>query len=135
MRPGQWVDATDTASGKVTLYLRWTAGSTGAVASIDKNYQHRFVTQANPTPIVRNGVGDYTITMSDAVAAILEAYGWNLQATYSGTAGAKNMDVKASSPSPGTVRVQWTNAAGTATDPASGDILTVAIVVQTYVLA
>lgn len=134
MDAAQYVDATDVASGKVTLYLRWTAGSTGAIASIDPNYQHRFVTPTNATPIVRNGAGDYTITMNRAVAAILEAYGWNLQASYSGTAGAKNMDVKAVSASAGTVRVQWTNAAGTATDPASGDILTVCIIVQTYVL-
>jgi hypothetical protein len=33
-----------------------------------------------------------------------------------------------------TVTVQWTNAAGTATDPATGDVLTVCFVWQTYVL-
>ena len=134
MQPGQFVDATDVASGKVTLYLRWTAGATGAIASIDKNHQHRFVTPTNLTPIVRNSAGNYSITMSDAVAAVLETYGWNLQAAYSGTAGAKNMDVVSVNLATKVVVVQWTNAAGTATDPATGDVLTVCFVVQTYVL-
>lgn len=134
MQPGQFVDATDVASGKVTAYLRWTAGATGAIASIDKNYQHRFVTPKNLTPIVRSSAGLYVITVSEAFAALLEAYGWNLQASYSGTAGAKNMDMVSVNLTAKTVTVQFTNAAGTATDPASGDILTACFVFQTYVL-
>lgn len=134
MQPGQYVDATDVASGKVTAYLRWTAGATGAIASIDKNYQHRFVTPSNLTPIVRNSAGLYTVTVSEAAAALLEVYGWNKQVSYSGTAGAKNVDLVTYNLAAKTVQVQFTNAAGTATDPATGDVLTVCFVFQTYVL-
>ena len=134
MQPGQFVDATDVASGKVTIYLRWTAGATGAVASIDKNYQHRFVTPTLAAPIVRNSAGNYSITYGEAAAALLEAYGWNKQASYSGTAGAKNMDVVSVNLATRVIVVQFTNAAGTATDPASGDVLTACFVFQTYVL-
>lgn len=136
MQPGPWVDDTYAVSGRVELVLRWTAGSTGSIASIDANHRYGFVTPANPTPIVRNSAGNYTITFAETPAEVIDVWGQNLQASYSGTAGVVNMNWTAKAITGGskTVTVQFTNAAGTATDPASGDILTVSAVVQTYVL-
>lgn len=128
MLPGSFQDASYDVPGYVYRVIRWTAGATGAVASIDSTHRYGV---PGATPIVRNSAGNYTITMAGTPAGVINVWGQNKQASYSGTAGAKNLDFVSSSGN--TITVQFTNAAGTATDPASGDVLTVTFELQTYV--
>lgn len=101
----------------VNLYAHVTFGSSGAPTLDAKNSK-------GVKSIVRNSAGDYTVTLSDGYYKLLGVNHVFDASGNSGTAPASPlMYVKSKSiaQTAATVEVVFTVAAGTATDPASGE--------------
>ena len=104
--------------GVTNLFLRVNIGSSGAVSSTSG---YGFAT----TAVVRNGAGDYTITLDRKYKKLLACSVTVVQATAQGL----GLSVKTDSvSSAGTINIV-TSVGATATDPSSGTVLRFAIFV------
>lgn len=118
----------------VSLYGQVKIGASGAPTLTTAGTNNSFTSQGIKS-IVRNSTGDYTITLQDPYTQLL-AFTVNFdESSNSGTAPlAPSVFVKArtvGTTTGGTIEFvtgNYTN--GTATDPASGEILLIEIVVQ-----
>ncbi len=101
----------------VKLYAKVSIGSSGAPTLVSN--QHKGIAS-----IVHNSAGDYTITLQDNYYRLLNVTCAVQNA--SGVPVAPNMGIKVDSVSSGSLEVVF-SAAGTPTDPASGDSLFIEI--------
>jgi hypothetical protein len=103
--------------GATTIYAKLTVGSTGAV-SADTGY--------GLTSIVRNGTGNYTITLDRKFKKLLSVLPTVIQATPQGLKMTLESDDIAAS---GAITLEWNTDGGTATELSSGTIVIFAITV------
>jgi hypothetical protein len=103
--------------GVTTVYAKLVVGATGAVTS-DSGY--------GLTSIVRNGVGNYTITLDRKFKKLLAVVPTVIQATPQGVKMTLEADAIASA---GTITLEWNTDAGTATELSSGTVVLFAITV------
>ena len=103
--------------GVTTVYAKLVVGATGAVTS-DSGY--------GLTSIVRNGVGNYTITLDRKFKKLLAVVPTVIQATPQGLKMTLEADAIASA---GTITLEWNTDAGTATELSSGTVVLFAITV------
>jgi hypothetical protein len=119
-------------AGWNTMWLRWTSGASGAVASIDSTKRYGFaVPGAAVAPVVHGATGVYVLNLADVWNDLLDVSGDIMQASYSAS-GACEVVRTAFSLSAKTVTILVTTAAGAAVEPTTGDILTVKIELQAY---
>jgi len=100
------------------IYVRVNIGAAGAPTLVANN---GFI-----SAMVRNSAGDYTITLTDAWNALL---GVQVTNVVSAAAAAPDMRVKTNSVTSKSLGIVFSSA-GTATDPASGEILLLDIVLK-----
>lgn len=108
----------------VSLFAKLTFGSTGAVTLTSGN---------GIKSVVKNSTGDYTITLQDTYNSLLNITHVYDETGNSGTApAAPGMFVKANAVTNATTPTIEivTNSAGTATNPASGEILLLEIILS-----
>ena len=104
----------------VQIFMKVTFGASGAPTLANNN--NGFISS-----VVRNSAGQYTITLADAYNGLL---GMDWVFIVSGAAPASpNMRVKTNSITSKSLVVVF-DAAGTATDPASGEIVLMTIMAQ-----
>jgi hypothetical protein len=110
----------------VDLFAKVTFGASGAptlAAAVSKGIKS----------IVRNGAGDYTVTLQDPYAGLLLVkHNFDTSGAAGAAPAAPGMWLKAQSvgtSSGGTIRLVF-NAAGTATDPASGEAVLLQLVLK-----
>jgi hypothetical protein len=111
--------------GIVDLFARATFGASGAV-TVDT------VQSKGIKSIVKNSTGDYTITLADGYQKLLAVkHAFDTSGASGAAPAAPSMWIKAQSinASNGTIEVVF-NAAGTATNPASGEAVVIHIVVK-----
>ena len=114
--PGFYPDRTSNVGFVKDLFVEFTSGSSGAVAS-SPGYNE-------VVSITRTGTGAYTIQFSQAYNGARNFHGDPTQASYSAS-GACNVKhiADANEASNGTLKILVTNAAGAATDPTTGDVI------------
>lgn len=113
------MDKSATESGEVAVPAQWTSGGTGAVPALSTfRYAQRLKS------VSRNSAGNFTLVYGEGVVGITGFSGQVIQATPSGGGLFVKLTVNnmgaTTSPS---ITVQVQNAAGTATDPANGDVI------------
>ena len=123
-RGGPFDRAQYTASGWNFLTLQWKSAASGAVPT---SYPGGYIRSSDEFLIpVRTGTGAYTLTLTAQWAA--RSFGiipYLLQATYANT-GACVMQLvedKSNDPTTPEIKILITNAAGTAVDPMTNDII------------
>lgn len=97
--------------GQVNLFFKITFGAAGAPTLASNN--------GYISSVVRNSAGDYTITLADAYKTLLMVR--HVFNSGSSAPASPGMWVKTDSVSSKSLRIVF-NAAGVATDPASGEI-------------
>jgi hypothetical protein len=118
--------------GEHTLYLQWTSGASGAIASIQR--QSEFL---QLQPIVRQAPGIFDIFLLESWVALLSVNGNCLPATF--TLGTSVGSIECISETVSNVaqpklRLNFYNVAGSAlTDPIAGDVVKLAIVLTNMV--
>lgn len=119
MQIGPFTDFSESESGLVAVPCQWTSGGTGAVPALSAfRYNQRVVS------VTRNSAGNYTIVYDGGAVGVAGFSGQLIQATPSGGGLDVNMTVNNMGGSSGwSITVQVQNPAGTATDPASGDVV------------
>jgi len=102
------------------IFAQVTIGAAGAPTL---NFGGSFI-----SGIVRNSAGDYTITLRDTWARLLQ---FDVTFLVSASApAAPNFRVKTNNITTGSLTVVFANSAGTATDPANGEVIFMAITVK-----
>ena len=117
----------------VSIYGKFTVGATGAVTA-------GTVKGGGLSGVVRNGAGDYTITLSDKYNRFLNFEAWFASA--SGNSGIARVEPYNSTPANfqsgfagGAFSVKCLDYAGAAADPASGAIFHFRVVVRNSSIA
>lgn len=112
------------------MWLRWTSGATGAVTTIDPTKRYGFAkVGASVAPVVRTGTGLFTLNLEGQWNDLLDVEA-DIQQASDSAAGACGIRRLAFSLSAKTVNIKTVNAAGAATDPTTGDIITVRLEMQ-----
>lgn len=111
-------------AGTCTLTVTFTVGATGAVPAA-------LTRQKGIASVVRNGVGDYTVNLSERWLALLSASATVVGATSSTTGKSYDVITNSVNAAAPLVRYQMlANGAGTAAEVAQNDVLTFTIVVK-----
>lgn len=128
MNPLFWgKDRNSSQGGEETVYVKWTSGASGAVPTTLTNYN-------NVTSVVHGATGVYVITFAfGGPPYSLLAFGPEniMQASYS-KAGACKVVQTAVSLTNSTVTILTVDGDGDAVEPASGDIISLAVTFQRY---
>lgn len=121
---GFYMDRSSNVGYTKDLFIKWTSGSSGAVATLQPYNEVVSVT--------RTGTGAFTIQFSQCYNGARNMYGDIAQASYSNTGACQVVHVAdANEATNGTLKVLTVNAAGTATDPTTGDIVHITFQVAT----
>jgi hypothetical protein len=119
-------------AGWDTMWLRWTSGITGAVATIDPTKRYGYAKVGGAVaPAVRTGVGTFTLNLADQWNDFLNLDYNIIQAAYS-AAGACQVQVTGFNLAAKTVSILVTNAAGAAVDPTTGDKVIIGLSMQAF---
>jgi hypothetical protein len=122
------MDQSSQASGLVDIPVKFTAGASGAVPALSAFAQHNGVAAVTKP----SGTGIYKITLEDAYLARVGFIRDVKQASYS-SSGACHIQITAdttSDPTDPSVTLLVTTAAGAAVNLASGDVVTITLVMQ-----
>lgn len=109
----------------LTMQIGCAVGATGAVGTLTGGEEFKA-----SAPIVRNGVGDYTVKLRVPAAAYFHAFGQAIgavDATKGEMCKVIAYDITGSTPY---VRFQFVNGAGAAAEVANGDNVRFTIIVQ-----
>lgn len=130
---GFFSDDTANESGQVELYLQWTSGATGAIATINRQSGFGLVSPATAS-IVRTGVGLFTVQFSQAWAQRYLDFSDNIQQAAYSSAGACTVIILTDNlvATTGVMTIEITNAAGAAVDPTTGDFISLHWTMQTH---
>jgi hypothetical protein len=123
---GAWgSDQTSTQGGEERYYVKWTSGSSGAVPSFPLSASQ------GVTSVTHGSTGVYTIVLQNAYYQSLAFIRDAQQASYS-SSGACAIVKTSDTPATGTIAILVTNAAGSAVDPTTNDVIELCFVVQNY---
>lgn len=100
------------------IYAKWTSGNTGAVPAT-------LTFDRGIASVTRTGTGAFTIALSSAWDAQLHFRGGVIQASYSNTGAChvQQVEDKVADTTTPEIKILCTNAAGAATDPTNGDVV------------
>ena len=118
MNPGFYVNETSYQNAPTDIYLVMTMGASGAVPTLGVGGVDYGVTSC-----VLSSTSTYTIVFTGQPFGLLSYELNNSQATYNASTGACVVNLISFTASTSTIVIETFNAAGTATAPASGDIM------------
>jgi hypothetical protein len=121
---GYYPDRTANVGYVKDLFVKWTSGATGAVATL--------LPFAEVASVTRTNTGAFTIQFTQAYNGTRNMYGDIAQATYSKTGACQVVHVSdANEATNGTLKILTVDAAGDATDPTTGDVVHITFQVAT----
>lgn len=125
-RMGYFSDDTSNESGQVELYLQWVSLVTGGIPTTLLRSSGFGLTVPVTAAITRTGAGLFTVQFSQAWALkYLDFSATFQQATYAaGGVSESNILTDNLMATTGVMTINITNAAGAATDPTTGDVIT-----------
>jgi hypothetical protein len=125
MNPGFYVNDSSYQNAETRIHLVMTMGTSGAVPALGAGGVDYGVVSCT-----LSGTSTYTIVFGGQWFGLLNYIMNNHQATYNASTGACFVQLISSTASTQTIVVETVNAAGTATAPASGDIMHLTFIFQ-----
>ena len=126
-QPGPYstADQTSYVQSAVFVPFRWTSGATGTVASVDRKGD------LAATPVTRTAAGSFTLALAQVYFDHEPLVEEIVQAAYSNTGACYVVPIAYNLASK-TVTVKTVNAAGTVTDPTTGDVISITLKLNLY---
>jgi len=125
-------------AGTDTLYIQFLVGATGAVGAIQgvngsRMKEFRRISTANPSPVVRTGVGTYQVFLREPWLALLD-YDADTIGPVSATTGREGKLVTNSvTTAPASVTITFLrDDTGAAADPSNGDIVCITLTLKKF---
>lgn len=130
---GPFTDDSSKESAIVNHFLQWTSGTTGAVATINRQAGFGLVAPATAA-VVQTGTGLFTLQFEQPWSLPYLAFDYSIKQASYAAAGACVVQVLTDNlmATTGVMTIEITNAAGAAVNPTTGDIVRLNITMQAY---